>query len=136
MPRITVLTTVDFNNDSSFVRGEIRKIWTDGRLASKMRGAGLDAPKMPPQLSLGVRHRAAQGSRTSDARIFLSRSLCSHARPPTPTPPDRFAGGGEGTTRVRIRDRDEIDQPSTRPIERTASSTRLASASQNARNSG
>src|SRR4029450_10473636 len=99
---------------------------------------------MPPQLSFRVGHLTTQSASAWDAWVGILWLLsCCHARPPPLPPPhhsQELAGGGERhrrallTSRARLQSR-STPHPSTLPIWRTASSIRLASASQNALNS-
>jgi hypothetical protein len=50
---------MDFNDQPAFMARKIREIGTDGRLAPKMRAFNRPPPQMPPQLLLGISHRAA-----------------------------------------------------------------------------
>src|SRR5207249_12269332 len=97
--------------------------------------------QMPPEFAFSVGHIATESTSSRDASVEVFRSLTSsHARPPPLPPPhhsQELAGGGERHRHAFLTTQSECanNHPSTLPIWRTASSIRLASASQNALNS-
>ena len=104
---LRVLTTISFNNQLQRMRYEIRDVWTDANLTTKMTAVCLQAvPQMPPKLAFGLRryipHVARQATlrqlnRTigncPDALITVSLSVHSASlRPPPLTPPHKGEG--------------------------------------------
>jgi hypothetical protein len=61
--RLIMLPAIDFNDDAILVTGEIRKVRTYRRLSAEIGALDRDASQMPPQLSLRVRHLAAEFAR-------------------------------------------------------------------------
>jgi hypothetical protein len=69
-----MLTTVEFDHKLAVMAGKVRKIRSDGRLSTEMRAADRQLTQMPPELPLGIGHRAAQASRARHARVRRLRS--------------------------------------------------------------
>jgi len=55
-----VAATIDFHEQSGGMAAKIDKVTLDRGLPAKMGASELRFAKMPPELSLGGRHRAAE----------------------------------------------------------------------------
>src|SRR5262245_15773565 len=96
---LAMLSAVKFDDHPRRVACEIRKIRSDGCLASKMRSLDFNSTQVPPQLSFGVSHVAARATRAWHAFVFTARR--THYTPPTPDPSPPLRGG-RGAGRLRI----------------------------------
>ena len=72
-----VSTAVNLDNQPARMTAKINKIATDRGLSSKMRAFDSRFPQMPPEFSLGVRHRTAQSAGVRHPNVYLT----SPARP-------------------------------------------------------
>src|SRR5262249_31577097 len=97
---IIMLRSIDLDDESPFVAGEVSEEGVEWGLSPEMRVLDGWASQMPPELSFRVGHVAAESARARYASVEVFWSLTSsHARsPPTPSPPhhsQELAGGGE-----------------------------------------
>lgn len=61
----TMLLAIKFDNNPSPMTGEIRKIWSDRRLAAEMAAGDLDLFELSPELAFG---RSSVAAKRSSAR--------------------------------------------------------------------
>jgi hypothetical protein len=92
-----MLPTIDLNDNSELVTGEIGEVGTDRRLTPKMVFLKRRLPQTLPEFLFGFGRVTTQ--RASAGNALVNGTLCSMWHPPpTPDPsppPASRAGGGE-----------------------------------------
>ena len=104
--RLVVLRSIDFDDETPFVAGEISEVRTDRSLSAEVRVIDWQTSQMPPEFAFRARHITTQSASARHASVQVSRSLTSsHARP-SPLPPphhsQELAGGGKRHRRAYI----------------------------------
>ena len=142
----SMLPAIQFDDEAKLMASEVRVVRPNRCLAPEMRSLGGNAPQMPPQLPLRDRHVATKFTSPWHACVGFARfAFCYQiSRPPPPTSPRRHSAspdarkrayGGGSRKALRPSHQKQVRQwqpyPATLPIERTASSDRLPSSSQN-----
>src|SRR5262245_50563450 len=92
-----MLRSVDLDNETPFVAGEVSEERSDGGLSPEMRVLDWQASQVPPEFAFRVGHVATQFASAGNAWVEFLFLMCCHARPP-PLPPPHHAKtrGGEG----------------------------------------
>ena len=97
-----MLPAIEFDDNLQLMAGEVRKVWTDGRLAPKVMLLERRLSQMLPELLFGFGRVATQ--RSSFGHAVVSRTLRSLCHPPpTPDPSPPLAALAEGGEQVRAR---------------------------------
>ena len=82
MVRLTMLTSVQFNDELRASALEIDDVSADRRLAAEMQTVATQRPQTKPQAHLGICHAPPQGARDQNLKVTVRRARLSHDNTP------------------------------------------------------